>query len=198
MCTKFRNRSAERGFTLVELMVVVAIIGVLAAIAIPQYQKYQARARQSEAKISLAAIFTAERAHHAEHSSFSGCLSNIGYAIESGAKRYYITGFSDASANGGNVCGPTTGTACVAYTWDMNGSSELSCTAGANVNYVAANVAAYSVAVTNNTDLDGSQDSSVSKDNFIGGAAGRISNVTTIDEWTITEAKRMRNTVSGI
>lgn len=50
------------GFTLVEVMVVVAIIGILSAVAIPNFKKFQAKAKQSEARITLAALYVADRA----------------------------------------------------------------------------------------------------------------------------------------
>jgi len=58
------------GFTLIELMIVVAIIGILAAIAIPNFLKFQLKAKSSEGKTNLAAIRTAEESYFSEFGSY--------------------------------------------------------------------------------------------------------------------------------
>ncbi|WP_075879249.1 pilin [Vreelandella massiliensis] len=60
----------QRGFTLIELMIVVAIIGVLASIAVPQYQNYTARSQVSEAFSLAAAYKTALTEYYAIHGRF--------------------------------------------------------------------------------------------------------------------------------
>lgn len=90
--------SNNKGFTLVELMVVVAIIGLLSAVAIPNFQKYQARSKTAEAKLQLSAIYTAEQAFYADYNMYATCLRYMGYdPSEEKASRYYTVGFNVAN-----------------------------------------------------------------------------------------------------
>jgi type IV pilus assembly protein PilA len=66
---KFLGKS-RKGFTLIELMIVVAIIGILAAIAIPNFIRFQLKAKTSEGKVNVAAIRTAEEAYFSEFGSY--------------------------------------------------------------------------------------------------------------------------------
>ena len=67
--SSLRNKSTK-GFTLIELMIVVAIIGILAAIAIPNFLRFQLRSKTSEGKVNLAAIRTAEEGYLAEFGTY--------------------------------------------------------------------------------------------------------------------------------
>lgn len=93
----------QKGFTLIELMIVVAIIGILAAIAIPNFLRYQAKSRQSEARTNLGAIFVAETSYFGEQSRY-GSFGEIGYALAGTSNRYMYSG----PAAGGNAAGPNT------------------------------------------------------------------------------------------
>jgi len=85
----FKRRS---GFTLIELMIVVAIIGILAAIAIPNFIRFQARAKQSEAKSNLKALFTAERSYYQEKDKYLQSFTTTGFSPERGNRYYYLIG----------------------------------------------------------------------------------------------------------
>ena len=65
-----RPKRSAGGFTLVELMMVIALIGVLTAIAIPQFMAYQARSRRSEAYMNLQALANHEKSYNAERDTF--------------------------------------------------------------------------------------------------------------------------------
>ena len=84
------------GFTLIELMIVVAIIGILAAIAIPNFLRFQLKAKSSEGKTNLAAIRTAEESYFAEYGGYVSADASPP-AIANNQK----TDFSHAVANAG-------------------------------------------------------------------------------------------------
>ncbi len=68
-------RKNQKGFTLIELMIVVAIIGILAAIAIPNFRNYQMKAKTAEAKTNLGAIRTSQEAYRAENDAYLVCAA---------------------------------------------------------------------------------------------------------------------------
>jgi prepilin-type N-terminal cleavage/methylation domain-containing protein len=72
----------KKGFSLVEMLVVVAIIGILTSIALPGYRKFAARARQASAKSELTSIYTAEQGFHASYRTFTTDWPAMGFIPE--------------------------------------------------------------------------------------------------------------------
>lgn len=127
-----KSLTRQDGFTLVELMVVVAIIGLLSAVAVPNFRKYQAKAKTTEAKLQLAAAYTALQSFYSDYEAYGVCLSYMGYNPSNEiSQRYYVTGY-DAAA---------TATATATSVYISNGASATGCTntaAQANQTYFAA------------------------------------------------------------
>lgn len=83
------------GFSLIELMVVVAIMAFLAMIAVPNFNRFLAKAKRAEAYMNLSSIYAAEKAYFAEHGTYSDVLigeGSIGWKPE--GKTYYTYGFA--------------------------------------------------------------------------------------------------------
>ncbi len=85
----------NRGFSLIELMVVVAIIAILSTIAIPSYQTFQAKARQKEGFALMSAYYSAAHASSAEYGGFPG--------------NFVLTGFSPSGTLGYQLVAADTG-----------------------------------------------------------------------------------------
>jgi type IV pilus assembly protein PilA len=83
-----RALNSKKGFTLIELMIVVAIIGILAAIAIPNFLRFQAKSKQSEAKTNLGSIGTTAESYRVEKDTYVITqLSDLGWQPQ-GTPRY--------------------------------------------------------------------------------------------------------------
>lgn len=184
------SRTSQRGFSLVELMVVVAIIGVLASIAIPSVNKYIAKARQTEAKTNLASIYTSEKAFYAEYNGYHNMFGVIGFSPE--GKLRYNVGFAAATGPAGVANGYTSQTPSA----PGNASSTLAyCGSGGAIGGAGCTV------------LNGADNSApkalTAGDVNTAGSVFTVQALATVyktltDEWTIDQNKELKNPTNGI
>ena len=93
-----RSPSARGGFTLIELMIVVAIVGVLAAIAIPTYMAYMVKSKQAEAYTTLGAVYANQVVYFSENSTYADSEALLGLTME-GRQLYSAVAFTNVTAS---------------------------------------------------------------------------------------------------
>ena len=135
-------KAIQKGFTLIELMIVVAIIGILAAIALPAYQDYTARAQMSEALILADGQKTAVTEYYSDKGQFPSSNASAGISLAEDISGKYValvgvtkggvitasmkaTGVAAGIKNGTLTLTPTAG----------SGSVSWACTSGVNAKY---------------------------------------------------------------
>ena len=137
------QRGKDKGFTLIELMIVVAILGILAAIAIPNFMRFQAKSKQSEAKTNLGGIGTTAEAFRSEKDTYVATWAELGWAPQGTTRyAYYYSGFDTAITSDGALAGtpvtaaapcvpadPTIGLAAVGFIAGASGQidSDIAC-----------------------------------------------------------------------
>lgn len=120
MIGKIRNR--QRGFTLIELMIVVVIIGILAALAIPRFMNATIKAKESEAKMILKQIYTFEESYQQEAGAYTNDLNDLGF--EAPTESRYVYAIDAAAGNTFTASATPDGTDAdltVVYTIDQDG-----------------------------------------------------------------------------
>jgi type IV pilus assembly protein PilA len=163
-------------------MIVVAIIGILAAIAIPNFLKFQAKSKQSEAKANLGGIFTGQIAYFGEANAFSS-FPNINWSPSGTARYHYQLGTFSATLDALNVGAAT----------KFGTTTALSDSADWATNRNGATDNAATLATSHIPYIDNSANPNV----FSAGATGVISSSTTQDSWTINQKRILIWTQDG-
>jgi type IV pilus assembly protein PilA len=195
-------RMKDDGFTLVELMVVVAIIGVLSAVAIPNFKKYQAKSKTSEAKLQLSAGYTALQSWYSDYDNYATCLNLMGFdpAVER-LTRFYAVGFDSGSTSAGNAASILNGAPPACTGAGTSNDTSTASASTANVSSYGAGKLVAGAAVMTGADIDQSGAVAPAATTFTLGAVGVIdaskTAITTADTWTLNENKRLIQTRTG-
>ena len=179
----------NKGFTLIELMIVVAIIGILAAIAVPNFQNYQAKARQSEAKISLGTVHSQEISFNAEYGKYTNSLDALGY-VSSADTTGTGTGFSLLS---GALKNASVGNRYYTVGWAGDAFSGVPSGITPTVRYFIKNggLAGECIVIA-------SGKSAIGDATFTVAAEGNPGSTATCDVWTMNENKDLKNATRSL
>lgn len=111
MLTKMLKKKDQKGFTLIELMIVIAIIGILAAIAIPQFSEYRKRGYNATANSDIKNLYTAAQAYFSDFPNGSVALSkcvSYGYTQSAAVTAAVTDGTSSSLFAATTAVNPTT------------------------------------------------------------------------------------------
>lgn len=123
----------QRGFTLIELMTVVAVVGILSAIAYPSYVEHIRKSRRTDAKNALLDLASRQERYLTVHNTYAGTLTDLGYAdntgqVLTGGRSYYLITLKQnnaqdytATASPDVSTDQTRDTTCYAYTINQLG-----------------------------------------------------------------------------
>ena len=131
-CTRGR---AGTGFTLIELMIVLVVIAILAAVAVPSYQNHAFRARRTDGKDLLLRVAQAEERYYTSFNRYTGTLGDLGFGSGDSGMGYYTVSVATArSAQAYTLSavpqGVQAGDACATLTLDHTGVKAESGTTG--------------------------------------------------------------------
>ena len=179
-------------------MIVVAIIGVLVAVAIPNFQRFMARAKQTEAKNNLGAVYGAQKSFHGEWNRFHGMFGVIGFSPE-GNLKYRITLLDGTNLPPSHPWGKGT-TASDDNVPKTNGANQVSTDAYCDVAGGTAS-ATKSTACVNTLFAKASKTptaATLTSTAFLAVASSDLDGDADTDDWTISEKKELKNPESDL
>jgi prepilin-type N-terminal cleavage/methylation domain-containing protein len=122
-------KNDNRGFTLLEIMITVLIVGVLATLAIPRFMNSSIRAKQTEAQGILKQIYTLENGYFQEHTAYTNDLNLLGVELLGNNRYSYSVAVTPTTFLAtADVPSPGLDNDAAPDTWTIDNTGQLTCT----------------------------------------------------------------------